>query len=148
MVGCIFLIQMKYIYILACLLTYLMLTDYTFAAKTKEEVSKLYEQCTKAEYKYLGIDENISFNGPINKQRVAEEYINRIRKIWNSHLPDFNKVVAYNTFAVPTSIVTILDWTCCKEIDQIGIKTRKTLTMSASFRPNSDTERLPKLSKL
>ena len=35
----------------------------------------------------------------------------------------------------------ILDRTC-KEIDQIDIKTRKTLTMLGSFVPNSDTDRL------
>ena len=94
-------------------------------------------------YKYLGIDENISYNGPINKERVTKEYINRIRKIWNSQLSDFNKAVAHNAFAVPTltSTVGILDWTC-KEIDQIDIKTRKTLAMSGSFHPNSDADRL------
>ena len=94
-------------------------------------------------YKYLGIDENISYNGPMNKERVTKEYINRIRKIWNSQLSDVNKAVAHNTFAVPTltSTVGILDWTC-KEIDQIDIKTRKTLAMSGSFHPNSDADRL------
>ena len=94
-------------------------------------------------YKYLGIDENISYNGPINKERVTKEYINRIRKIWNSQLSDFNKAVAHNAFAVPTltSTVGILDWTC-KEIDQIDIKTRKTLAMSGSFHLNSDADRL------
>ena len=35
-------------------------------------------------YMYLGIDENISYNGPINKERVTKEYINCIRKICNS----------------------------------------------------------------
>ena len=94
-------------------------------------------------YKYLGIDENISYNGPINKERVTKEYINCIRKIWNSQLSDFNKTVAHNAFAVPTltSTVEILDWTC-KEINQIDIKTRKTLAMSGSFYPNSDADRL------
>ena len=73
-------------------------------------------------YKYLEIDENISYNGPIYKERLTKEYINRIRKIWNSHLSDFNKAVAHNAFPVPTltSTVGILDWTC-KEIDQIDI---------------------------
>ena len=37
-------------------------------------------------YNYLGIDENISYNGPINKERVTKEYINRVRKFWNSQL--------------------------------------------------------------
>ena len=35
----------------------------------------------------------------------------------------------------------ILDWTC-KEINQIDIKTRKTLAMSGSFHPNSHADRL------
>ena len=93
--------------------------------------------------KYLGIDENISYNGPINKERVTKEYINRIRKIWNSQLSDFNKAVAHNAFAVPTltSTVGILDW-ICKEINEIDIKTRKTLVMSASLHPYSDAVRL------
>ena len=93
--------------------------------------------------KYLGIDENISYNGPINKERVTKEYIHRKRKIWNSQLSDFNKAVAHNAFAVPTltSTAGILDWTC-KEIDQTDIKTRKTLAISGSFPPNSDADRL------
>ena len=87
-------------------------------------------------YKYLGIDENILYNGPINKERVTKEYINRIRKIWNFQLSDFSKSVAHNRFPVPniTSKVGILDWTC-KEIDPVDIKTRKTLAMSGSFHP-------------
>ena len=89
-------------------------------------------------YKYLGIDENISYNGPMNKERVTKEYINRIRKIWNSQLSEFNKAVG--TVGI-TSTVGILDWTF-KEVDQIDIKTRKTLAMSGSFHPNSDADRL------
>ena len=94
-------------------------------------------------YKYLGIHENISYNGLINKERVTKEYINRIRKIWNSQLSDFNKAVAHNAFALPTlaSTVGILDWTC-KEINQIDIKTGKTLAMSGSFHPISDADGL------
>ena len=37
-------------------------------------------------YKDLGIDENISYNCPINKKRVTKGYINRIRKTWDSQL--------------------------------------------------------------
>ena len=47
------------------------------------------------QYKYLEIDENISYNGAINKERVNKENVNRIRK---------NRAVAHNTFAV--SILT------------------------------------------
>ena len=78
-------------------------------------------------YKYLVIDENISYNRPINKERVTKEYINHIRKVWNSQL------LAHNAFTVPTLTSTgILDWTC-KEISQIKIKTRKILAMSGSL---------------
>ena len=31
-------------------------------------------------YKYLGIDENMSYHGPINKERVSKEYFTRTRK--------------------------------------------------------------------
>ena len=64
-------------------------------------------------YKYLGIDENISYVGPINKHRITKEYYHRIKKIWNSELSSFNKVIARNTFAVPVFItsVGIVDWT-------------------------------------
>ena len=41
-------------------------------------------------YKYLGIDENIIYNGPLNKEKVSQEYLNRVRKIWSSELSDFN----------------------------------------------------------
>ena len=72
----------------------------------------------------------------MNKERVTKEYINRIRKIWNSQLSDFNKAVAHNTFAVPslTSTVGILDWTC-KEIDQIDIKTERPSQCQVVFIP-------------
>ena len=37
-------------------------------------------------YKYLGINKNISYVGPINKHRITKEYYHRIKKIWNSEL--------------------------------------------------------------
>ena len=52
-------------------------------------------------YKYLGMDENITYNGPINKEKVSKEYLNRVRKIWSSELFDFNKFIAHTSFAVP-----------------------------------------------
>ena len=52
-------------------------------------------------YKYLGLDENIGFDGPLNKARVKKEYKRRIRKIWSSELNNINKITAHNTFAVP-----------------------------------------------
>ena len=35
-------------------------------------------------YKYLGIDENISYVGTLNKERVTKEYYTRVKKIWKS----------------------------------------------------------------
>ena len=91
-------------------------------------------------YKYLGQDEDISYKGELNKERVTKEYFRRVRKIWKSELYSRNKVMAHNTFAVPVLVPTfgIIDWTK-KEMD---IKTRKTLTQSGNFHRNSSVDRL------
>ena len=92
-------------------------------------------------YKYLGMDENISYNGKLNKERITTEYFSRIKKIWKSKLSAFNKSIAHNMFAVPilTPTYGILDWTI-EEIKNIDIKTRKILCMQRSFHINSDTD--------
>ena len=76
-------------------------------------------------YKYLGIDENITYNGPLNKENVSKEYLNKVRKIWSSELSDFSKVIAHNNFSVPiiTPTIGIIDWTI-DEIRQIAINTK------------------------
>ena len=88
-------------------------------------------------YKYLGIDENITYNGPLNKEKVSKEYLNRVQKIWSSELPNFNKVIAHNSFAVCiiTPTIGIIDW-------KIDINTRTLLTMTGSFYPISDANRI------
>ena len=48
-------------------------------------------------YKYLGIDNNITYVGPIKKQRIPKEYYHRIKKIYNLELLSFKKVIANNT---------------------------------------------------
>ena len=52
-------------------------------------------------------------------------------------------MIAHNAFAVPVLIPTIgvLDWTI-GEIKDTDIKTRKILTLTRSFHPNSDVDRL------
>ena len=77
-------------------------------------------------YKYLGVDEDISFKGDINKERVRSEYLSRVRKILKSELYGKNKVIGHNSFAVPIIISTIgiLNWTKA-EIEEMDIKTRK-----------------------
>ena len=32
-------------------------------------------------YTYLGIDENITYDGPMNKARITKEYLSRVKKI-------------------------------------------------------------------
>ena len=78
-----------------------------------------------------------------NKQTVTKEYYHRIKKIWNSELSLFNKIIAHNTFAVPVFItsVGIVDWTI-NEIREIDCKTRKQLAMTGNFHPNGDVDRL------
>ena len=94
-------------------------------------------------YKYLGIDENITYNGPLNKEKVSKEYLNRVQGVWSSELSDSNKVIAHSSFAVPiiTTTIGIIDW-AIDEIRQIDINTRKLLTMTGSFHPSSDVDRI------
>ena len=94
-------------------------------------------------YKYLGQDENLGYVRSINKERVVKEYLKRIRKIWESEPSGYHKHIAHNAYAVPVIVPTfgLLDWTKA-EIEQIDIKTRKTLCMIGSFHRNSDVDRL------
>ena len=94
-------------------------------------------------YKYLGQDEDISYKGELNKEKVIKEYFRRVRKIWATELYSHNKVMAYNTFAVPVLVPTfgILDWTK-NEVENIDIRTRKMLTHGGNFHRNSSVDRL------
>ena len=94
-------------------------------------------------YRYLGQDEYIAYEGTINKERVSKEYPSRVKKIWSSELSAFNKTIAHNAFATPiiTSVIGILDWTI-QEIKDIDIRTRKMLSVTGNFHPNSDVDRL------
>lgn len=53
-------------------------------------------------YKHLGIDKNITYVGPIKKQRTPKEYYHRIKKIQNLKLSSFKKVIANNTTGCST----------------------------------------------
>ena len=94
-------------------------------------------------YKYLGQDESVKYDGPLNKERVTKEYLKRIKKIWSSELNSLNKVIAHNTFAVPVLAPTfgILDW-ARSELSEIDVRTRKLMSMTGSFHVNSDVDRL------
>ena len=94
-------------------------------------------------YTYLGQDEFVGFNGPLNKERVRKEYKRRVRKIWSSNLYSNNKVTAHNTFAIPvlTPTIGILNWTK-QEIRDLDIATREILTYTGSLHKRSDVNRL------
>ena len=104
------------------------------------EINQLKIQPTAEKdcYRYLGFEENISYNGMLNKEKVTKEYWNRVRKIWSSELSDYNKVIAHNSFAI-TPAVGIVDWTI-DDIDHLDVKTRKILSMSGNFHPYSDID--------
>ena len=77
-------------------------------------------------YKYLGQDESVEQDGPLNTERVTKEYLKRIKKIWSSELNSLNKVIAHNTFEVSVLAPTfgIQDWTS-SELSEIDVRTRK-----------------------
>ena len=93
-------------------------------------------------YKYLSQDEAVTYNGPLNKERVSTKYLRRVRKVWNSQLNALNKTIAHNVFAVPvlTPNIAILDWSK-EEVQQLDIKIRKTMAMAGSVHKRSDVER-------
>ena len=94
-------------------------------------------------YCYLGIDKNIVYSAPINKILVLKEYLNPVRKVWKSELSNYKKMLAHNTFDLPTITVTvgIVEWPT-KEINDIDIKTRRILTMTGSLHPNNVVDKL------
>ena len=70
------------------------------------------------------------------------EYYHQIKKIWNSELSSFNKIIARNTFPVSVFITSagIVDWTI-NEIREIDCKTRKQLAMTGNFHPDGGVDR-------
>ena len=94
-------------------------------------------------YKYLGVDENIQYDGDVSKERILKEYYRRVKAIWRSTLNVRNKSIVHNSFALSLLIPTvgILDWTI-QEIVEIDRRARQILCMAGSFPRNSDVNRL------
>ena len=44
-------------------------------------------------YTYLGADESVGIDLPLNKERVTKEYKRRVKKVWNSELNGSNKLL-------------------------------------------------------
>ena len=53
------------------------------------EIKELKEE---ERYTYLGIDESVSMDGELTKEKVRDEYLRRVKKIWKSELNARNKV--------------------------------------------------------
>ena len=66
-----------------------------------------------------------------------------MKKIWQSELSSFNKVITHNTYAIPvlTNTVRIIDWTI-EEVKEIDVRTRKQLTANGNFHQNGDVDKL------
>ena len=110
--------------------------------KINKKKKKKIQQVNEREcYKYLGQDENISYIGTVNKEKVSKEYFTGVRKIRKSKLSTFNKTIIHNMFAVPVLKPTssTLDWTI-QEIRNIDNKTRKDLSITGNFNINSDVD--------
>ena len=95
------------------------------------------------QYIYLGQDESVGFDGPLNKDQAKKEYKRRVQKIWNSELYSNNKITAHNMFAIPVLAPTIgiLNWTK-QEIQHLDVETRKIITYTGSLHKRSDTSRI------
>ena len=103
------------------------------------EISELEEENL---YKYLGVDEDIGFDGPLNKEKIMKEFLWRTRKIWESELYSRNKVTAYNTFVLPLlTSVDILHWNE-QELKDLDVKSWKVLNMSGRLQSKGNTYRL------
>ena len=94
-------------------------------------------------YRYLGLDENIGYDGNLNKERIVKEYKKRAKKVWKSELYAGNKVTAHNSFAVPLVSYTIgiLDWTK-EELQELDKATRKIMNFTGSLHSCSDIDRI------
>ena len=77
-------------------------------------------------YKYLGIDENISFDGTTNMERVLTQYFKRVCKIWSSGLSGYKKIHILQcicSYCTDTNF-GLLVWTI-DEIDSFDKKNKK-----------------------
>ena len=83
-----------------------------------------------ATYKYLGIEENSTFEHKNLRRKATQEYLRRLKKICRSELSAKHKITAINQMALPVLNYGfgIIDWPQ-KDIDNLDVKTRKVLTM-------------------
>ena len=104
---------------------------------------KIQEIEEESTYKYLGMEESISYNNKMNKDNILKEYKRRLRRIWASELNAYNKVIATNMFAVPvvTYSFGVLRWTR-EDVLNFDKTTRKIMNMNNSLNRRSDIHRI------
>ena len=94
-------------------------------------------------YKYLGIVELDKLKERHMKDKLTSEYKRRFKLVLKSKLNGKNKILAFNTWAVPVLRygAGIPKWTTT-ELKSLDRKSRKIMTMYGTFHPKSDTDRL------
>ena len=93
-----------------------------------------------AQYKFLGVLESTRQEDQIAFKLAAELYLNRMSIIWSSPLSDFNRIVAFNQYALPA--LTYLMWTQhlpITELQRIDREMRKIVVEQGGKHPLGST---------
>ena len=95
------------------------------------------------EYKYLGVLEADDIKHNKMKEKIYEEYKDRLKRILKSKLKSGNLFHAINTWAVSLYRygAGIVQWTK-DELKQIDRRTRKLITLYRGMHPRSDVDRM------
>ena len=101
------------------------------------------KQVDEEGYKYLVMLEIDKVMEEEMKSRTRDEYFRRLRLILESKLNGRSKIASINTWTV--SLLRygagVITWTV-EELESLGRKTRKLLTIHGVFHPRSDIDRL------
>ena len=96
----------------------------------------------KETYKYLGFLEADTIKQVKMKEKIQKEYLRKTRKLLETKLCCRNLVKGINNWAVPLVRYSepFLKWT--RELKQLGLRTRKLMTMYKALNPRDDVDRL------
>lgn len=94
-------------------------------------------------YTYLGNPQRAMNEISKIKQKLTDQYLNKLKKIWDAKLNAKNKCMATNVLALPivSHSFGCIRWTV-DEILNLDRKTRKVITTARSLHPNSSIQRL------
>ena len=94
-------------------------------------------------YKYLGTEESHDIEHMNEKEKLKKEYLRRLRLVLDTELSAKNKIQAIGSLAVPVFRYSfgIVDW-CQEELQTLGRKRRKLLTIHGQHHPKADVDRL------